>query len=400
MLYLIVAIVAFVTGAGVVSLWTFTVLRRSGELSKREAAARMREEKVRDKEDALHQTTQDVLNRKVSLEEYENENLVLKRDLQNVDVTIRRLEMARAKQDERQNELDERGRKLGRKYLDETVRWVGRSITPNNYTKSKQQLVKAIEWCRSVGLDVSPEDEQQILDDLKEEFEKAVRAQVEREEQARIKAIIREEQAREREAQKLLKAIERERDVIEKAIHEALARAEDEHSDEIEQLKAQLAEVQSRQERAISLAQMTKAGNVYVISNIGSFGEGVFKIGMTRRQDPEDRVRELGDASVPFAFDVHMMISCDDAPALERRLHQHFEHNRINKMNPRKEFFRVSLEEIAAIVEREHGEVAYVADAEALEYRQSLEMSPEDQGVVAAAFRDAEDEIGVQERPE
>ena len=79
---------------------------------------------------------------------------------------------------------------------------------------------------------------------------------------------------------------------------------------------------------------------MYVLSNIGSFGEGVYKIGMTRRLEPQDRVRELGDASVPFPFDVHMMISCDDAPSLENALHRESHKQRVNKVNFRKEFFR------------------------------------------------------------
>lgn len=98
------------------------------------------------------------------------------------------------------------------------------------------------------------------------------------------------------------------------------------------------------------MAQQTKAGNVYVISNLGSFGDRVSKIGMTRRLEPMDRVKELGDASVPFPFDVHMMIACDDVPKLETALHREFHKRRINRVNLRKEFFRVGLEEIQKLV--------------------------------------------------
>src|SRR6185503_7667311 len=114
------------------------------------------------------------------------------------------------------------------------------------------------------------------------------------------------------------------------------------------------------------------------ISNIGSFGEGIYKIGMTRRLEPKERIWELCSASVPFPFDIHMMISCTDAPSLENALHRAFFKQRINKANPRKEFFRVGLQEIHKIVTENHGEVEYVADAEALEYRQSISMSEED----------------------
>ena len=166
----------------------------------------------------------------------------------------------------------------------------------------------------------------------------------------------------------------------------ALAEARDEHSVEVERLKARLAEAEEKSQRAISQAQMTKSGNVYVISNIGSFGEGVFKIGMTRRLEPMDRVRELGDASVPFPFDVHMMISCDDAPALENALHQAFHKTRLNKIKPRKEFYRTDIDAVRRIVEENHGEVQYVADPEALEYRQSLTMSDDDEEFIEAVY--------------
>ncbi|MFH1992478.1 MAG: GIY-YIG nuclease family protein, partial [Pseudomonadota bacterium] len=86
--------------------------------------------------------------------------------------------------------------------------------------------------------------------------------------------------------------------------------------------------------------------HVYIISNIGSFGNDVYKIGLTRRLVPLDRVKELGDASVPFSFDVHAIIFSEDAPALETKLQQEFTHFRVNQVNHRKEFFNVTLDDI------------------------------------------------------
>ena len=100
------------------------------------------------------------------------------------------------------------------------------------------------------------------------------------------------------------------------------------------------------------MAEQTRAGHIYVISNVGSFGEGVFKIGMTRRLEPLERVRELGDASVPFLFDVHAIIYCQDAPSVEKRLHSTFDKYRVNRANGRKEFFRVAPEQVEAEVHR------------------------------------------------
>ena len=118
--------------------------------------------------------------------------------------------------------------------------------------------------------------------------------------------------------------------------------------------------------------QNTRAGYVYVISNIGSFGEDVYKIGVTRRFDPVERVDELGDASVPFDFDIHATIFSDNAPALENALHKAFAHRRLNRVNMRREFFRVKLDEIETVVRNNFGKPFEVTRvAEAAQFRQS-----------------------------
>jgi hypothetical protein len=116
---------------------------------------------------------------------------------------------------------------------------------------------------------------------------------------------------------------------------------------------------------------------------------------MTRRLEPLDRVRELGDASVPFAFDVHMMISCDDAPKLENALHREFHKQRLNRVNFRKEFFRVDLESIRRFVEANHGQVDFVADPAASEYRESLAMTDEDYAFIEQTAESVADEENV-----
>ena len=121
-----------------------------------------------------------------------------------------------------------------------------------------------------------------------------------------------------------------------------------------------------------------KAGYVYVISNIGSFGEGIYKIGMTRRLDPMERVKELGDASVPFEFDVHALIFTDDAPGLEAALHREFSDRRVNMVNNRREFFRVSLEEIEQVVMANYDKTVEFTEApDAAQYRTSEAMRRE-----------------------
>ena len=125
-------------------------------------------------------------------------------------------------------------------------------------------------------------------------------------------------------------------------------------------------------ERVKSQAQITRAGYIYVISNIGSFGKGIVKIGMTRRLEPMDRVNELGDASVPYKFDVHTLAFVDDAPTIEKQLHEIFHASRVNTEIQRKEFFRVPVKEVQKAMENMSVESDWYYDAEAKEYRESV----------------------------
>jgi hypothetical protein len=205
--------------------------------------------------------------------------------------------------------------------------------------------------------------------------------QRDKEEQQQIKEQMREEARAKKEYEKALKEAEKEEKIIQKAMREAeeklLLAADEERSkyeDEISELRANLEEALARSERSISMAQQTKQGHVYIISNMGSFGEDVFKVGLTRRLEPMERVKELGDASVPFEFDVHAMVFSSDAPALEKKLHELLEANRVNKVNHRKEFFRVPISEIKQAVEEAGYTVQWTLRAEATEYRESCRL--------------------------
>ena len=148
--------------------------------------------------------------------------------------------------------------------------------------------------------------------------------------------------------------------------------------DKIQELEEKLRALQADKDNVLEREQNTRAGFVYIISNIGSFGERIFKIGMTRRLEPMDRIAELSSASVPFPFDVHAMIFSEDAPGLETILHQHFDSDRVNKVNPRKEFFRVDLDEIKKVVlENHNATVKFVDIPDATEYRETLRMGEE-----------------------
>jgi hypothetical protein len=201
----------------------------------------------------------------------------------------------------------------------------------------------------------------------------------EREEQKALKERIREEERVQRELEKARKDAEKEEEMLRKAMEKA-RRDVDKATDveraafelKLRELTDRLHAAEEKNQRALSMAQQTRSGHVYVISNIGSFGEQVYKIGMTRRLEPLDRVRELGDASVPFEFDVHALIPSDDAPALEHALHQRFVRSQVNKVNPRKEFFRLPLEELRRTLEEMQVAAAWMLTAAAREYRETL----------------------------
>ncbi len=274
---------------------------------------------------------------------------------------------------------------VAERFLRETVRDVARKLKPDTYALQKSRLQKAIGFCRKCDYAVPSVMEQDLFHDLKLKFEEVLRKDAEKRKQARIKAQIREEKRAAREAEQERLRAEAEQHAVEDALAEARRQAETlrgaelaAREAEIAELADRLAEAEARTERTKSMAELTKAGHVYVISNRGSFGPNIFKVGMTRRIEPIERVKELSSASVPFPFDVHMMISCDNAPALENELHKRLHHARVNRVNLRKEFFRVDLSKIVQVVEENHGSVDYVADLEALEYEQSVSMDDDD----------------------
>lgn len=253
----------------------------------------------------------------------------------------------------------------------------------NNIHVMEARIRKAWEAINSMAgvqqCQISPVYRDLKLQELSLAHEYQEKVQEEKEEQRRIREEMREEEIAQRELEKARLEAEREETRYAESLRKAreeVAKAVGEKQQKllgkIEELQRRLEEAQANKERAIARAQMTRSGHVYVISNIGSFGEQVFKIGMTRRLDPLDRVRELGDASVPFHFDVHAVIYSEDAPKLEATLHRMFQHRRVNQVNHRKEFFRTTIGEIAEVVRQNHGEIEIIHEAEAVEYRKTL----------------------------
>lgn len=269
------------------------------------------------------------------------------------------------------------------------------SLKFSNLTESVEAIKNITARYLSIAIDgnqnIAPtmkkfigEIEYLFIEAVKIEYEYYKQRERIKEEQRAIKEQMRQE-AEER------KALEAEKKKIEKeelkysseldTVNEQMRSCADDeqlkkYEQRIKELQDQLNKVAEKKDDIIKL-QNGKAGHVYVISNIGSFGDDVYKIGMTRRSEPLDRVKELGDASVPFSFDVHSLIFSDDAVALETTLHKELNNRRVNKINLRKEFFRVSLDELEELVYKHQPTAEFNRTALATEYRQGLTMTGE-----------------------
>lgn len=218
-----------------------------------------------------------------------------------------------------------------------------------------------------------------FINAVKIEYNYYVKKEQARQEQLAIREQMRQEaeerKALENERKKIAKEEEKYNNEILK-IQEIIAQTTDQS--DLEKLKARILELQNQlgqviiKKEEIANLQNGKAGTVYVISNLGSFGEDVFKIGMTRRLDPQDRINELGSASVPFKFDVHSFIFSDDAVSLENRMHQILNDRRVNKVNLRKEFFKISINELETLVEEIDPSAEFNKTMIAEEFRQSI----------------------------
>jgi hypothetical protein len=226
---------------------------------------------------------------------------------------------------------------------------------------------------------LTPQYRDARLEELRLVFEAADLKEKEREEQRRIRAEQREEERVQRELRKEQEEAARDEARFEKALAKAnaeLAAARETEREamlaRIRELETDLAGAHDRKERAVAQAQLTKVGHVYIISNLGAFGGDVVKIGLTRRLDPEERVKELGDASVPFPFDIHALIYSENAPELAAKLHEQFWQRRINWANDRKEFFRVPLADVQDALHTLGLQSELLTVPEAREYRETM----------------------------
>ncbi|MCY1285722.1 hypothetical protein D9M68_563420 [compost metagenome] len=287
----------------------------------------------------------------------------------------------------------------GRKLVNDMIKLVIRSFNNeadycvdnvkfDNVELGEKRILKSFEACNRLGRVMTVELSRKYLslkiDELHLAHEFQIKKQEEKEEAKRVREELREQQKLEHEIRAAREKIAKERKHFTAALRDLQARLEKVATEEerapllakIAEVEAGKAELDSEEKLIDYREQNAKAGYVYVISNVGAFGEGVYKIGMTRRLEPMDRIDELGDASVPFWFDVHAMVFSDNAPALEGKLHERFAAGRLNKVNGRKEFFRADIAEIESVIRANYDaavEVTHEAPAE--QYRESLRMA-------------------------
>lgn len=259
-------------------------------------------------------------------------------------------------------------------------------VTYANIDLSEKRLRTSFDAISKLGrimsVAITPQYLKAKIEELYLAFEYKQKKQEEKEEQKALRAQLREEAKLQKEIEEARKKIQKEQKHYQNAldsINKQLLNATDEQKYALEQKKAeieaQLGEIDKNIKDIDYRESNAKAGYVYIISNIGAFGENIYKIGMTRRLDPQERVDELGDASVPFNFDIHAMIFSDNAPALEAALHKAFENKKLNMVNHRREFFNVTLDEIKAVITKNFDKsVEFIDVPEAEQYRTSLKI--------------------------
>lgn len=251
----------------------------------------------------------------------------------------------------------------------------------NNFPKMRERLDKSFEKINELGAPhtayITDRYRNLKQEELRLAYEYREKLYREREEQRAIREQMREDEKVLEDIKRKQKEIERkekEQAEFQKKLDKAYDEGKNEKVKEYEDKIAELKKLIDEGQRSISMAQQTKAGHVYIISNIGSFGENVYKIGVTRRLNPMDRINELSSASVPFRFDVHAIIKSENAVELEGKLHKYFDEKRVNLINTKKEFFFVTLEDIEVYAKKNGIDIEFTKIAEAREYRESEAM--------------------------
>lgn len=290
---------------------------------------------------------------------------------------------------------------MGRKMISQNIKQIIRNfniecdlcinkVKFSNYENSKERIFKAFDLQNKLNevndVRLTEEYLQLKIQELELAYEYQIKKAAERDELRRKREELKEAEKVAKEIEEKRNELEKEKEHYQNVLNSIAQRIAVEKSEEKvayllkrkQELEENVADVKLAMEDLDYREANQKAGYVYIISNIGAFGENVYKIGMTRRLNPEERIAELSGASVPFKFDIHAMIFSDNAPKLEAALHNSFSKNKVNLVNGRKEFFNVSLEEIKKVVRENHDKtVDFINVPDAEQYRQSLMLRKE-----------------------
>jgi len=286
--------------------------------------------------------------------------------------------------------------KAGRKMIAEGVKQILRNfniecdlcinkVKFSNYNSSRERILKAFEMQNKLNetrhIYLTDDYYRLKIQELDLAYEYQKKKFQEREEQRRKREELREAEKVAREIEEKRKELEKEQVHYLNYLRKINEQIEVEQSEERKEYLLAKKEELCNNVNDVKLALEDldyreanhRAGYVYIISNIGAFGENIYKIGMTRRLEPEERIAELSGAAVPFKFDIHAMIFSDDAPKLETALHNRFASKKVNLVNGRKEFFNVTLEEIKQVVRENHDKtVDFINTPDAEQYRESM----------------------------
>ena len=267
--------------------------------------------------------------------------------------------------------------KLALNYFNNECRVIINKVKWNNANQMIERIYKIYENVNEIlefpaEMEITKEYRDLKIKELQLTYEYELKKKDEKEREALFRETMKEEEKRRKEIEEAKRQTEFETNLYEKALKEIELKLQTAHEtekirfeEEIEELKKKLEQCKENERKISEAEKGVKNGHIYVISNIGSFGKDIYKIGMTRRLEPEERVDEL---------DIHAMIKSDNAPELEYRLHKAFENKRVNRVNLRKEFFNVSLDEIAQEVHKYNANIMFVKEPEALEFRESQEI--------------------------
>jgi hypothetical protein len=281
---------------------------------------------------------------------------------------------------------------LGDRILNDSLERISCDLTARNFEASRRRLQEVIDFCRENDCPISPRREEDLMSQLTHRYNRELRVEQERQRRDAVAARLQAEQRVHEQMQAEITRVEAHKSAIRRRLTEAEAAGEtaESSSTTLKKLKGELQAAEQKARDATAIARHARAGHVLVLSNVGSLGEGIFKIAMSRRVDPLEAVSELAREATPFPFDVHMVISSEKASELLHTLHEELHEQRVNRVDLGKDFFRTDIETIWRLVVAHHGAVECRREYPAEEFRESQAMTDERFAHVSQMMRNRE----------